>query len=320
MGDMPAGGPCAGMEEPLWECSGVADQEFPPGLYVVATPLGNAADVTLRALWVLRNADCIAAEDTRTTAPLLARYGIGRPLLAAHRHNEAEAAQRVLARLAQGERVALVSDAGTPAISDPGAVVVRAAADAGFRVIPIPGPSSMTAVLSVAGLHPGDIRFLGFPPVAAQARKRKWADLAADPGAAVLFEAPHRLVQTAEELATALDPARGVVLARELTKKFETIVRTTAANLPAEVARAAPRGEYVLVIDALGRSTPQPREEIDAGTMRWLQALAGALPASRAAAVAAAASGLPRDLLYRALCAARGREEEPADPAADPVP
>ena len=305
------------MEESLWECSGVADQELPPGLYVVATPLGNAADVTLRALWVLRNADCIAAEDTRTTAPLLARYGIGRPLLAAHRHNEAEAAQRVLARLAQGERVALVSDAGTPAISDPGALVARAAAEAGFRVIPIPGPSSMTAVLSVAGLHPGDVRFIGFPPATVQARKRKWADLAADPGATVLFEAPHRMVQTAEELAAVLDPERGVVLARELTKKFETIVRTVARALPAEVARAAPRGEYVLVIDAIGRGTPRPREEIDAGTMRWLRALSGALPASRAAAVAAAATGLPRDLFYRALCAGRDGEE---GPAADPVP
>lgn len=313
MEDSSAGTPRAGMEETLWACSGVVDQAFPPGLYVVATPLGNAADVTIRALWVLRNVDCIAAEDTRTTAPLLARYGIRRPLLAAHRHNEAEAAQRVLAHLARGERVALVSDAGTPAISDPGVLLVQAVTDAGFRVIPIPGPSSLTAVLSVAGVHAGDIRFVGFPPAAAQARQRLWSNLAADSGAAVLFEAPHRLVRTASELSLALRSERRIVLAREVTKKFESIVSTTAGNLVAEVARAAPRGEYVLVIDGVAAAASLPQEEIDATTMRWLQALATALPASRAAAVAAAASGLPRAQLYRAICAGRSEEEPLAD-------
>ncbi len=153
----------------------------------MATPLGNAADVTLRALWVLRLADCIAAEDTRTTAPLLARYGIRGRLLALHQHNEADRIAPVLERLARGERVALVSDAGTPAISDPGALLVRAARAAGFRVLPVPGASSLTAALSVAGVRAADIRFFGFAPGRSQARQRHWQAIAAADAAAVVF-------------------------------------------------------------------------------------------------------------------------------------
>jgi len=294
-------------EQSPWSACGVAQQEFPPGLYVVATPLGNAADVTLRALWVLHLADCIAAEDTRTTAPLLARYAIATPLLALHRHNEARAAARILARLAQGQRVALVSDAGTPAISDPGALLVRAALAAGVRVLPVPGPSSLTAALSVAGVLAGPIRFLGFAPARAAARHRLWSALAAEPTAAVLFEAPHRIAATAGELAGALDPARRVVLLRELTKRYESVVSTTAGKLPALLEQAPSRGEYVLIIDAAQAATfseAPPRSDrvsIDAVTARWLAALREELPASRAAALAAKATGLPRAILYRAL-------------------
>lgn len=286
----------------LWSSVGIAQQEFPPGLYVVATPLGNAADVTLRALWVLRLANCVAAEDTRTTGALLARYGIAARLVALHQHNEAQASAPILQRLARGERVALVSDAGTPAISDPGAVVVRAALAAGVRVIPVPGPSSLTAALSVAGVRAGPIRFVGFAPARAAARKRHWSALAADDGAAVIFEAPHRVVATARELAAALDPGRRVVVLRELTKRFESVVGTTAAELPLLIEATPPRGEYVLVVDAATEAKrADAAEQIDAATARWLAVLGEELPASRAAAIAAKASGLPRALLYRAL-------------------
>ena len=288
-----------------WREAGIAEQEFAPGLYVVATPLGNAADVTLRALWVLRLADCIAVEDTRTTAPLLARFGIVKRLIALHQHNEAERTGPILERLARGERVALVSDAGTPAISDPGALLVRAARAAGVRVIPVPGPSSLTAALSVAGVRAGDIRFVGFAPTRPQARRRHWSAIAAAEAAVVIFEAPHRMAATARELSEALDPRRRILVARELTKKFESLVETTAAELPAVVAAAAPRGEYVLVVDAMpggaDAAGADDAVEIDAVTLRWLLALAAEMPAPRAAAIASKVSGLPRALLYRAL-------------------
>jgi 16S rRNA (cytidine1402-2'-O)-methyltransferase len=290
-----------------WREAGIAEQEFAPGLYVVATPLGNAADVTLRALWVLRMADCVAVEDTRTTAPLLARFGIHQRLVALHQHNEAERSGPLLERLARGERVALVSDAGTPAISDPGALLVRAARAAGVRVIPVPGASSLTAALSVAGVRAGDIRFVGFAPARTQARRRHWRAIAAEGAAVVLFEAPHRMAATARELAEALAPQRRILVARELTKKFESLIETTAADLPALIAGAAPRGEYVLVIDALAppvesdSAAAAPTVDIDPVTLRWLLALAAEMPASRAAAIASKASGLPRALLYGAL-------------------
>jgi 16S rRNA (cytidine1402-2'-O)-methyltransferase len=284
----------------VFEASGVAAQDLPAGaLYVVATPIGNAADITLRALWVLAHADAIAAEDTRASRPLLARYGIDRPLLAVHEHNENAAAAQITARLAQGERIALVTDAGTPAVSDPGARLIRAVRAAGARVIPVPGASSLLAAVAAAGLNGAGFRFVGFPPAATGARRKWLAALAAHPEACVLFEAPHRVVETVQMLAAVLDPARRVVVARELTKKFETLDEAAAAALPALLARAPPRGEYVLLIDA-APAAEVPRQ-IDAATARWLEALAAELPAARAAAVAARATGLPRELLYAAL-------------------
>jgi len=289
----------------LWSSAGIAQQDFPPGLYVVATPLGNAADITLRALWVLRLVDCVAAEDTRNTAPLLARYGINARLLALHEHNEARAGAQILEHLAHGQRVAIVSDAGTPAICDPGALVVRAALAAGVRVIPVPGASSLTAALCAAGVRAGPIRFWGFVPARAAARQRQWTELGSEE-VAVLFEVPHRVVATARELGSVLEPARRVVVLRELTKRFESIAATTAAELPALIEAAPPRGEYVLVIDAADArrtGSAQHPAAVDALTARWLSALRKELPASRAAAVAAKVSGLPRAVLYRALSA-----------------
>jgi 16S rRNA (cytidine1402-2'-O)-methyltransferase len=289
--------------QPLLTASGLDQQQLPRALYVVATPIGNAADITLRALWVLRNADCVAAEDTRVTAPLLRRYGISAHLVALHRHNERGATEKILSRLAKGERVALVSDAGTPGISDPGAVLVRAALSAGQRVIPIPGPSSLAAALSAAGLHSACICMLGFLPSRAQLRRRLLLQAAKRSEAFVLFEAPHRVAHTARELADVLQPDRRIVLARELTKLFEAVVQTTAAELPRVVAEQGERGEFVVVVD--GGQTPEADPTLDEASRRWLQALAEELPAARAAAIAAKVTGLSREVVYRSLLAQR---------------
>lgn len=285
--------------DPLLRASGAAQQELPPNaLYVVATPIGNAADITLRALWVLSQVDAIAAEDTRTSGPLLRRYGIDTPLLAAHRHNERAAAAAIIERLRVGGRIALVTDAGTPALSDPGARLVRAVLDAGLRVIPLPGASALTTAISGAGLHGEVLTFVGFLPSSGAERARRLRELASRGEAFALYEAPHRISAAAAELAALLEAQRRVVIARELTKRFETLQVCPAAELPAALG-AEPRGEFVLLVDAAERAAAPA--EVDAITRRWLTALAEALPAARAAAVAAKASGLPRALLYGLL-------------------
>jgi 16S rRNA (cytidine1402-2'-O)-methyltransferase len=286
-------------DDPLIALSGVADQDLPAGaLYVVATPIGNAADITLRALWVLSQMDAIACEDTRTSRPLLARYRIEAPLLAAHEHNERAVTARIAAHLTRGQRVALISDAGTPAVSDPGARLVGALRDAGHRIVPVPGASSVTAALSAAGLSDAPWTFIGFLPRGARQRAQTLRAAAANGHAVILLEAPHRIAATAGEIAAAFAPAQRVIVARELTKKFESIVATTVAELPREIARGEARGEYVLAIDA-----PEPIAEskLDELTLRWLHALGAELPASRAAALAAEVTGLPRARLYDAL-------------------
>ena len=206
------------------------DQEYPrAALYVVGTPIGNRADLSLRALHVLALVDAIACEDTRHSAPLLRLLGLDKPLLAVHQHNEREAAMTVIARLHNGERVACISDAGTPAISDPGAALVAAVTTAGYRCVPIPGPSSAIAALSVAGDAPGEgFRFIGFPASRGQERARALARLAAEPATTLVFEAPHRIESLAAALADRCGDRR-VTLCRELTKQFEEI-HTTAAQ------------------------------------------------------------------------------------------
>jgi 16S rRNA (cytidine1402-2'-O)-methyltransferase len=281
-------------QERLFEASGVTEQEMPVGsLYVVALPIGNAADITIRALWLLSRMNVIAAEDTRVTRPLLTRFGIDTPLVAAHQHNEREAAQQLIERLARGERVALVTDAGTPGVSDPGARVVRAVLDAGYRVLPVPGASSAIAAISAGGLAPGPFRFVGFLPTGKVERERALRTLASEAAPFVLFEAPHRVRQLLELMSAVLEPARRVVLARELTKKFETIEVHRAADLRA--LGADERGEYVVLVDA----SEEAAADIDAVTRRLLEALLQELPPARAAAVASRASGQPRDVLYR---------------------
>ncbi len=266
-------------------------------LYVVATPLGNLRDITLRALDVLSQVDVVAAEDTRVTAGLLARFGIAKRPLSVHAHNEARRAAAIVDALASGKSVALVSDAGTPAVSDPGARVVQAARAAGHPVVPIAGPCAAIAAISAAGLSAERFVFVGFLPAVAKARRELLASLAALPFALAIYEAPHRVRATVAELADALGGERTLVVARELTKKFETIAVIQLGHA-VEWIDADPnreRGELVLLVDARERAAAQPAVT-DAD--RLLRALIEELPPARAARVAAATTGLPRDELF----------------------
>lgn len=288
-----------------------AAQHYPQGaLYVVATPIGNLADITLRALHVLQLVDAIACEDTRHTQALLRAYGIahsGQSLMALHQHNEAEAAQQVLARLQAGERVAYVSDAGTPAVSDPGARLVAAVCAAGLPVVPLPGASSVTTALSVAGAvgETGAFVFAGFLPAKAGERATAVQELATEARAIVLLEAPHRIEPLAAALA-ALGPRR-ITVGRELTKQFEQIQTLTAGELPAwlEADAQRSRGEFVLVVH------PQP-VGVDCGGQgqRVLQLLLAELPLKSAVRLAAEITGAPRNTLYEtALQMKRGADD-----------
>jgi 16S rRNA (cytidine1402-2'-O)-methyltransferase len=285
-------------------------QQHPAGaLYVVATPIGNLADITLRAVHVLGLVDAVACEDTRVTGQLLRHLGLDKPLIALHQHNEAGAARGVVERLAQGQRVAYASDAGTPAISDPGAVLVAAVAAAGHRVLPIPGASSAVAALSAAGDTVAQgFAFIGFAP-AKGAERRAWLQAAADaPGCQVLFEAPHRIDALLDALAAAA-PQRRVTLCRELTKQFETIVTLAAADLPAWLAADAnrSRGEFVLVLHALPPVVAEA-DDLPPEALRLLGPLLRDLPLKQAVALAAELSGAPRNALYQRALALRAAD------------
>ena len=276
---------------------------------MVATPIGNLADLTLRAVAVLALVDAVACEDTRVTGQLLRHLGLDKPLLALHQHNEAGAAQAVLARLALGQRVAYASDAGTPAISDPGAVLVDAVARAGHRVLPIPGASSAVAALSAAGdvLAQG-FTLVGFLPGKGQGRRSALQTAAAAPGCQVLFEAPHRIEALLAGLCEAA-PGRRITLCRELTKQFETIVTLAAADAPGWLAADANRcrGEFVVVLHALPAPARPVDDALPAEAERLLIPLLRDLPLKQAVALAAELSGAPRNALYqRALVLKRG--------------
>ncbi len=278
-----------------------AQQDFPPALYLVATPIGNLADIGLRALAVLAAADRVAAEDTRVAQRLLQAFDLHKPLLRCDRHREAAAAEQVCAAVAAGERVAFVSDAGTPAISDPGARLALAVQQAGLRVVPIPGASAVTAALSASGL-PLDAGyvFAGFAPSQDNALQACLQTALQADRPTVLFEAPHRIAATLQTLLQ-LAPQARLVLAKELSKQFEAIVPGTAQTL-LEWLAADPRreqGEFVLIVDPL----PRDKDALDAPTLSLLSRLAQELPASRAAAVVADLSGASRDALYRWLLA-----------------
>jgi 16S rRNA (cytidine1402-2'-O)-methyltransferase len=284
-----------------------ASQHYPQGaLYVTATPIGNLADISLRALHLLQLADVIACEDTRHTQALLRAYGIDKASpqwLAVHQHNEAEAAQAVIERLQQGQRVAYVSDAGTPAVSDPGARLVAAVRGAGLRAVPLPGASSVTAVLSVAGIAGDQAGFLfaGFLPAKAGERDAAVALLAQEARAVVLLEAPHRI----EALARALAPlgSRCVTVGRELTKQFEEVVTLPCAELEAWLAADAQhrRGEFALALHA----APEAPRSDEGG--RVLALLLAELPLKTAVKLAAEITGAPRNELYDAALQLKAR-------------
>lgn len=278
-----------------------------PGLYVVATPIGNLGDITLRALDVLKSVDRVAAEDTRVSGQLLAHFDIRKPLVSIREHNEREAADKVCAWIAAGEAVAYVSDAGTPAISDPGARLVTAVRAAGMTVVPIPGASAVTTALSAAGLESGQWLFHGFLPPKTGARRAQLQTLATLPCALVFYEAPHRIEETLADMAAVLDGSRAVTLARELTKKFESIVTLSLRDAPAWLA-ADPnhvRGEFVVIVHPPAAAAAT----VDSEAMRVLDVLLGALPPTLAAKLASQITGRSKAELYKMTLARKPHDD-----------
>ncbi|WP_408941721.1 16S rRNA (cytidine(1402)-2'-O)-methyltransferase [Roseomonas sp. SXEYE001] len=283
--------------------SGGRAAELAPGLWLVATPIGNLGDLSTRAVVTLRGADLVLCEDTRVTAPMLARFGISAPLAALHDHNEAQEVPRLLERLRGGARLALVSDAGTPLVSDPGYRLARAAMEAGIFVSAVPGPNAAVMALTLSGLPPQPFLFMGFLPPKAVARAEAISRLRAAEGAGlsatlIFFEAPHRLAECLAALAEGFGD-RPAAVARELTKRFEEVRRASLPELAAHYATHAPRGEIVVVVGPAAADAPSGVEEVEA---RLRAALAAGESLRDAAAMVAAATGLPRRQVYaRAL-------------------
>ncbi|MSP96531.1 MAG: 16S rRNA (cytidine(1402)-2'-O)-methyltransferase [Betaproteobacteria bacterium] len=291
--------------------------DLPPAtgtLYIVATPIGNLSDLSARGRDVLTTVDLIACEDTRTTRPLLAAHGIAAKTLALHEHNERSARATLLDLLAGGKNVALVSDAGTPAISDPGALVVEAAHHAGIRVVPVPGPNAAVAAYCASGFLASRFLFAGFLPASAGARRKTLASLdVACP--VILYEAPHRILATLEDLCSTYGAEHEIVIARELTKKFEEIARMPLGGASAWIASNPhrQRGEFVLVLG------PKPRlEQADDGEAdRVLRVLLADLSVSQAAHIAARLTGGSKNDLYRRALALAGADA--AGTSAEPL-
>ncbi|NSL56512.1 16S rRNA (cytidine(1402)-2'-O)-methyltransferase [Uliginosibacterium aquaticum] len=266
-----------------------------PALYVVATPLGNRLDISLRALAVLRVVGTIAAEDTRHSLRLLDAHGINAKMLALHEHNEQEGATRIIALLEAGQHVALITDAGTPAVSDPGARLVARVQEAGFPVVPVPGACAAIAALSASGLAAAHFHFHGFLPPKPTARRTTLEGLRGIDAALVFYEAPHRVLETVEDLAAVLEPERELVFARELTKLFEQIARMPL-GAALEWLRADPnrqRGEFVLLVGPAPQSEGLPPE-----AERVLKLLLAELPLKTAARLAAEITGAAKNALY----------------------
>ena len=265
-------------------------------LHVVATPIGNLGDLSPRAVETLKAVAAICAEDTRRTRPLLQQFGIDTPLIALHEHNEDEIAARLVTRLSAGESLALVSDAGTPLVSDPGYRLVRAAREAGLRVSPVPGASALVAALSVAGLPSDRFAFEGFLPAKAGARRERLQALAGEPRTLIFYESSHRIVEFMGDAASAFGPGRHAVVARELTKLFETVLDGPLGELRSRIETDSnqQKGEFVVLVEGAG-------DEGDARLAegrRVYAKLAEHLPPSTAAKLAAELTGAPRKALY----------------------
>jgi len=268
-------------------------------LYVVATPIGNLDDISARMLKTLQNVALIAAEDTRHSARLMQHFGINTPLIACHDHNERDQGLRLVERLLAGESIALISDAGTPLISDPGFHLVRAARAAGVPVVPVPGPCALVAALSAAGLPSDRFVFEGFLPARSSGRRQQLEALREEPRTLIFYEAPHRLLESLCDMQTVFGDERVVVLARELTKTFETIKGAPLVELCAwvEADSNQQRGECVLLVE--GWRAPEGEESLSAEVLRILQLLLAELPLKRAAALAAEITGVRKNLLYQ---------------------
>jgi 16S rRNA (cytidine1402-2'-O)-methyltransferase len=280
----------------------LSDAPLAPGLYLVATPIGNLRDITLRALDVLAAADLVLAEDTRVTGKLLAAYGLAKRLERYDEHAAARARPKVLAALAGGGRVALVSDAGTPLVSDPGYRLVVESLEAGAAVWPIPGASAALAALSVAGLPTDRFLFAGFPPPKSGARRTFLQGLKGVRATLILFEGASRLGASLADMAAVLGP-RPAAVARELTKLHETLVRGDLASLAADPTLAAPKGEVVIVVGPPAEEAASAPEDVDAALLEAI----GRLSPADAAREVAAATGLPRRDLYGRALALKGR-------------
>lgn len=274
------------------EVSRLLTQPLPPGLYLVATPIGNLADITLRALSVLSRAHVIYCEDTRHSLTLTANFGITTHLAPYHEHNGARERPKILSNLAQGRAVALISDAGTPLISDPGYKLVREALAAGHRVESLPGPSAALVALTVSGLPTDAFFFAGFLPVKSAARRSRIGELVSVPSTLIFFESPSRLAESLADLARVLGP-RPAVLARELTKRFETIERATLDLLAAPSAPREPRGEYVILV-----APPQTRTITDAMIEQELSCLLETQSLRDAAKAVAETLSVPKTRVY----------------------
>lgn len=284
-------------------------------LFVVATPIGNLEDLTFRARRILGEVDLIAAEDTRRTAKLLAHYGISRPTVSLREHNEVRETPRLIARLQAGEQIALVSDAGTPGIADPGAGLVRAARDRGIAVVPIPGPSAVAAALSVSGFPADQFVFMGFVPRSGESRNSWFDRLEMEPSTVVAFEAPHRIRRTLDEIAVKLGE-RPILIARELTKVFEELVESPITRPGDRANDLFEQGEFVLVI---APQAEPPKSDVDPKLVAdACQALAGVedIGPERAVGLTARAFGLPdrvvRKAVKQARIEARRRDEREA--------
>ncbi|MBV1776312.1 16S rRNA (cytidine(1402)-2'-O)-methyltransferase [Burkholderiaceae bacterium DAT-1] len=281
-----------------------------PALYVVATPIGNLDDMTVRATAVLRGVDLVAAEDTRVTGQLLRHIGSGVRTISLREHNEREAAQFVISKLAEGLAVAQVSDAGTPAVSDPGARLVEAVHAAGYRVIPIPGPSAVLTVLAAGGMQSPRFYFHGFPEAKRVARRKEFEGLSQLPHTVAFFEAPHRIAESLEDMAAVFGEERMAVVGRELTKTFETIKRAPLGELVGWVAADSnqQRGELVVLIEAA------PLREEDISTHdRILLPLLDALPLKQAVRLVADITGGNKNALYERALSLRKEQDQSGD-------